>query len=618
MRILTTILLLISLNGSLFSQNWLQKRITSEQFNKAIEHYDDGRFATTDIILQKLLTKQTDDYFFPIQLLAMKTDFALGRFNEAKERGRLLVKNNTLLSESFMVMGDIFIEEGDIDAAFRMYLRSRQLKDINFSRIDQRLNKTILLNISPHAIEEQHLLVSGENETILLLAKSYNYLHSGQPDECAYLLINIDPLDVSETFYELYEQLQLASYQPGFETITFGVLLPLSGANSKSGTSFFRGLNQYVNQPDQKIKIAFQVEDCQSDPIKTIEAIARLEKNRQIYGIITALDKTNTLAAVNTVTHHSLPVFVVGDNEIPYSDIGKNIFQLSPDWKKLGQYTARWIGEYLDKDSVAVLAPNDSYGDVITDAFLTEMDALDRKVVVVERYTGKPENLEKQFKSFRQIAFNMITTENPYDELLGMSFDSLDALFDVNDDDYFGLTDDDIPESIKDSSKVILDKIQALYMPIHPNDLNYIGTQLPLYNLNTSFVGNYAWNQPDILVQDNIGPHLENMTILTHTKIPRQNQNEVERLTDKNEDYTMGFDIGGLLFSILNSGISNKSEFVQKLEQENFEGVAHTISFSPEDHTNQSLHILKIKNNTFSPIGVFAGDSAHLYIQQRP
>jgi len=80
----------------------------------------------------------------------------------------------------------------------------------------------------------------------------------------------------------------------------------------------------------------------------------------------------------------------------------------------------------------------------------------------------------------------------------------------------------------------------------------------------------------------------------------------------------MGFDIGGLLFSILNSGISNKSEFVQKLEQENFEGVAHTISFSPEDHTNQSLHILKIKNNTFSPIGVFAGDSAHLYIQQRP
>jgi len=42
----------------------------------------------------------------------MKTDFALGRFNEAKERGRLLVKNNTLLSESFMVMGDIFIERG--------------------------------------------------------------------------------------------------------------------------------------------------------------------------------------------------------------------------------------------------------------------------------------------------------------------------------------------------------------------------------------------------------------------------------------------------------------------------------------------------------------------------
>lgn len=611
MRIFTTIFLLFSLNEIVFSQNWLQQRIISDQFEKALEYYDAGQFVKTDHTLKKLLTKPTGDYFFPIQLIAMKTDFALGRLKEAKERGRLLVKNNTLLSESFMIMGDIFIEEGDIDVAFRMYLRSRQLKDNNYSRIDHRINKTILLNISPPAIEEQHLLLSGENEVILLLAKSYNYLHRGQPDECAYLLNDINPLDVPETYYDLYEQLKLASYQPGIETITFGVLLPLSGNNSNSGTSFFRGLNQSANQPDQTIKIAFQVEDSQSDPIKTIEAMTRLQKNRQLYGIITALDKTNALAAVNVIKQHSTPVFVVGDNEINYSDIGENIFQIQSDWMRLGRNAARWIGEYLDKDSVAILAPNDSYGDMIVDAFLIEMDALDRKVVAVERYTGKPENLEKQFQSFRKIAINMIPLENPYDEFLGMSFDSLDALFEVTDDDYFGLADEDVSEVIEDSSKVILDKIQALYMPIHPSDLNYIGTQLPLYNLNTSFVGNYAWNQPDILIQDNIGPHLENMTILTHTKNPRQDQNE-------NEDYTLGFDMGGFLFSILKSRVSNKSEFLQKLEQENYQGLAHNISFSPEDHANQSMHILKIKNNTFSPIGIFIGDSAHLYNQQRP
>lgn len=618
MRIFTTILLIISLNGNIFSQNWLQQLIISEQFEKALKHYDEGRFATAENMIQKLLKKPAGEHTFPIQLLAMKTNFALGRLDKAKELGKQLIKNNAFLSESFLVMGDIFIEEGDIDVAFRMYLRSRQLNEQDFIRIDLRLHKTILLKISPRAIEEQHLLVSGENELILFLAQAYNFLHDGNPDECAFVLSKIDPSDVPESFYKLYEELQLASYQIGVETVTFGVVLPLSGKNASSGISFLRGLHQSANRPDQTIKIAFQIEDNQSDLLETINAVKRLGKNRQIYGIITSLDKTKSLAAVNAMSHHSIPIFVAGGNEISYSEMGENVYQVQADWMRQGRYAARWIAENLGKDSVAVLAPADAFGEAITDAFLKEMDALNRKVVAVERYRGKPENLKKQFISLRRIAFNLIPPENPYDEYLGMSFDSLDALFDVSADDFFELNDDDENEEIKDSSKVILNTIQALYLPIHPNHLNYIGTQLPMYNLNTSLVGNYAWNQPRILALDNVGPHLENMTILSHKKIPQLDQSEDESLAGKNGDYLLGFDVSGMLISIMNSGISDKTEFVEKLEQEFFEGIAHTISFTPDDHSNQSMYILRIEDNKFLPIGIFVGDSIQLHIQQRP
>ncbi len=618
MKIFTTILFIFVLNGNVFGQNWLQQRIVSEQFEKALKHYDEGRFATAENMLQKLLKKPAGDHTFPILLLTMKTDFALGRLDKAKERGKQLIRSNAYLSESFLIMGDIFIEEGDIDVAFRMYLRSRQLEEQDFIRIDQRLHQTILLNISPRAVEEQHLLVSGENELILFLAQAYNFLHDGNPDDCAFVLSKIDPSEVPESFYKLYEELQIASYQLGIETVTFGVVLPLSGKNESSGTAFLRGLYQYANRPDQTIKIAFQIEDSQSDPLETIKAVERLGRNRQIYGIITSLDKTKTFAAVNAIGHHSIPVFVIGDNEISYSEIGDNIYQIQADWMRQGRYAARWIADNLGKDSVAVMAPTDAFGEAITDAFLKEMDALDRKVVAVERYTGKPENLKKQFQSLRRIAFNLIPPENQYDEYLGMSFDSLDALFDISADDFFELNDDDEKEEIKDSSVVILNTIQALYLPIHPSHLNYIGTQLPMYNLNTSLVGNYAWNQPLVLNQDNIGPHLETMTILSHKKIPQVDQTEDESLAGKNEDYLLGFDVSGMLVSILNSGISDKMEFVEKLEQEYFEGIAHTIYFTPDDHSNKSMHILQIKNNTFHPIGTFVGDSAQLYIQQRP
>jgi ABC-type branched-subunit amino acid transport system substrate-binding protein len=618
MKIFTTILLVILLTGNAFSQNWLQQRIVSEQFEKALKHYDEGRFATAENMLQKLLKKPAGDHTFPILLLAMKTNFALGRLDKAKELGKQLIKNKAFLSESFLIMGDIFIEEGDIDVAFRMYLRSRQLDKQDFIKIDQRLHQTILLNISPRAVEEQHLLVSGENELILLLAQAYNFLHDGNPDECAFVLSKINPSEVPESFYKLYEELQLASYQLGVETVTFGVVLPLSGKNASSGTTFLRGLYQYADRPDQTIKIAFQIEDNRSDPLETIKAVKRLGKNRQIYGIITSLDKTKSLAAVNAISDLSIPIFVTGGNEIAYSEISENVYQIQADWMRQGRYAARWIAENLGKDSVAVMTPNDTFGEVITDAFLKEMDVLDRKVVAVERYTGKPENLKKQFQALRQIAFNLIPPENPYDEYLGMSFDSADALFDISAADYFELNDDDENEEIKDSSKVILNTIQALYLPIHLSHLNYIGTQLPMYNLNTSLVGNYAWNQPRILAQDNVGPHLKNMTILSHKKIPEQDQSEEESLADENEDYLLGFDISGMLISILNSGILDKTEFVEKLEQEYYEGIAYTISFTPDDHSNQSVHILEIEDNKFLPIGIFVGDSVQLYIQQRP
>ena len=39
-----------------------------------------------------------------------------------------------------------------------------------------------------------------------------------------------------------------------------------------------------------------------------------------------------------------------------------------------------------------------------------------------------------------------------------------------------------------DSSKVELETIQALYIPIGIDELTYVGTQLPFYNLKTDIL----------------------------------------------------------------------------------------------------------------------------------
>ena len=47
-------------------------------------------------------------------------------------------------------------------------------------------------------------------------------------------------------------------------------------------------------------------------------------------------------------------------------------------------------------------------------------------------------------------------------------------------------SDDENKMDKKDSSKMELETIQAIYIPIGPDELTYVGTQLPFYNLKTN------------------------------------------------------------------------------------------------------------------------------------
>ena len=128
-------------------------------------------------------------------------------------------------------------------------------------------------------------------------------------------------------------------------------------------------------------------------------------------------------------------------------------------------------------------------------------------------------------------------------------------------------------------------------------------------------MGNLAWNQPDILVRDNVGPHLEGMTILSQKNAfsedgsPNQN---------KNDDYLIGYDMSGFITTICNSGITNRTEFITKLEQTEFDGMVYDIAFSPDSHTNSTMHILKCENRSFIPFGTFGADTVQFHVQQRP
>ena len=609
-RFMRNIVLILFLIVPVFSQNWFQSRLIQKQLDMAVEHFNEDRFATAETILNKLLEKPLGAYESTAKILLLKTTYALRKTDKTKDMGREFLQafpTDQYVKDVFLKFGDIFIDEENFGSAFRMYIRARTLAndDEFLTLIDERLIKTIQLNIAPEIISELLMVETvADQRTICTLAKAFNDIASGYPDECALTLYELHPEQVPVAYFDLYEKLLRASYRPPMTTVTVGVILPLTGDKMMAGNSFLRGMYkaiQSINYRNQKI--AFIIKDNRGSEIETIRAVNALESNPAVKAIIGPISTTNALVAANTVQGKNIPLLVPSSTQDGLASLGNNIYQLNSNLQMRGKIAARYVAKTLKLDSLAVLAPADKFGRALVDAFVKEADLLGKKIVAVEWYLGIPTDLKRQFKSLRKVAFSLVKNEESFDEYLGMEFDSLDFLFELSEEDLFDIPEDEDLEVLTASDSAVIDltTIQALYLPVHPEHLAYIGTQFPMYHFNTQVVGNESWLDLDVLNRSNIGPHMDGLAIIAGSY----------SVNIKDEIFQQALDCTKLLYFIFNNLDNGRISIAQRLSNlYEFHGDSEIVSFSNANpNLNTALQVLRYKDDQITKTGFFKGDS---------
>ena len=607
-RLVRNIILFLFFIVPVFSQNWFQSRLIQKQLDMAVEHFNEDRFATTETILNKLFEKPLGAYESTAKILLLKTTYALRKIQKTKEIGREFLQTfptDQSIKDVFLKFGDIFIDEENYGSAFRMYIRARSLAndDEFLALIDERLLQTIQLNIAPEIIAELLMVeTSTDQRTICTLANAFNDIASGYPDKCALTLYSLHPEQMPVAFYDLYENLLRASYEPPTTTVTVGVVLPLSGDNMMAGNSFLRGMYkaiQLINNRDQKI--ALIIKDNRGSEIETIRAVNALESNPAVKAIIGPISTTNALVAANTVQGKNIPLLVPSSTQDGLASLGSNIYQLNSNLQMRGKIAARYVAKTLKLDSLAVLAPADKFGHALVDAFVNEADLLGKKIVAVEWYSGTPTDLKRQFKSLRKVAFNLVKNEESFEEYLGMEFDSLDFLFELTDENLFDIPEDEEVLTAFDSAEIDLNTIQALYLPVHPEHLAYIGTQFPIYHFNTQVVGNESWQDLDVLNRRNIGPHMNGLAIIAGNY----------SVNIKDEIFQQALECTKLLHVIFNDNDNGRVSIAQRLSNlYEFHGDSKIVSFSNANpNLNTALQVLHYRDDQITKTGFFKGNS---------
>ncbi len=607
-----------------FGQNWVQNQRTEKLFKEAVSTYNLGKYATTETILNKIIDLNYKSFNEKSLLLLLKSQVALNKSDGAKQTAKIFFSKyptSRFLNHAMESIGDLFVNNSNYESAYRMYVRSKNLSNSNTYKIkiNSKLLKLIKINLSIKFIDELLIMETDlYSINIHYLAIAFSQIMNGTPDSAALTLAKIDPTFLPDMFSDLFEFLLRESYKPASPVMMIGLALPLSGSNSESGKAFLEGfmrgdnLNLYG-----KKRISILARDTRSNDIETIKIVSEFEKIDQLNAIVSPVNEILSLSLISALKNSDIPIILTNKQNGDLSLINDKTFFLNSDYATEGIVAAQYVINHLGLDSIAIIAPANKNIEMQVDAFVREVDRLGRKIVATEWYSGEPKNLKRQFSFLRQVGFRLEEKENEFDDALGMEIDSLDALFDVSVDDFFDLPE---PKTKKmtssDSSKVILSAIQAIYIPINFHDLEFIGPQIPMYNLDAKIIGNSSWKQLDILTKENIGPHLKGMSIVSSTIMPQIDSLTIE--SKELDDYQNGFNTSRLLTSINLSEISRTS-LKKSLSEIVFNDKGYSyIPSKVNKNVNSAFQLISFNGKKFIKEGVISIDTLSIVKLQNP
>ena len=582
-----------------------------QKFDIAVEHYKQGRYELSKKQFKNILINENSFSNPSTQLMIAKSNYRLGNYEEARVLALSIIRQfheSPYHSDVLILLGDISLSKGKPTDAFMNYLKARPyVEDVLYlNDIDERIYKCIGMGLNEETLEE---ILSIEknyfNRAIINLSKAYGAWVNGRGYDLEVIMDDIDTFHLPGYFSGIFGNLHDSKTSDLEKTLTIAIILPISGFEKEKGQAYLLGLSEYFSLKDNSYPLRFLVYDTKGSPSKVLQIIQELQANANIIcslGPITR-DEILCLSGFNS----KFPILIPKSNLSISPKISNSLLFLSPTPGTIAQRTAQFMIKELKLDKIAVISPADKQSKKITDNFINACYQLGVDPIAIEWYVEKPEDLSRQLKSLRRAAWNLFPEEKSKKIDRFLKIDSLDALFDVDVTDFFELPPDEEDKlNSRDSAKIILETIQGIYIPLRADELTYIGTQLPLYNLKSILVGNEQWLNLPLLNEPLIGPHVDGMYFLTDVSSALSN-NYQDVFTNY---YVLGREHAIYLDTFSKNGVKDRNSFFDKLQVKNiFHGKFISVMLDGKSNENRLSQIIKYTNSKIKRIGAYDGKS---------
>src|SRR5699024_6312059 len=361
-------------------------------FEEALSLYEEGDFAKAAVLFDRIHSDHA-------LLFAGKSYYNLEDYATAKNRLLTVQERNAnqLYGEAGYTLSLIHIKNTDFSdalaelwnlkkmkayttlAADSEQLYKNILKGLNFRQRLAIMNETdqdsLLFDLSQSAMGR----VSYEDAQILFtkMRKSVDEIPASQIEQLGQILED-------QSKYAILKERTDIEPLPGGETYKIGIALPAFAPGQREynvASGLYKGAmlaaEQFNASHSTRINFFFQNTGTQTDSTKqALEQFKDLEVNAVIGPLFSEQARTISRLAGQL----QKPIIAPLANAQNIAEKGGYVYQINPTFKVHGKVMARFADELLEDNKTAVLAQNNTVGELSAEAFRSETKKLDGMV----------------------------------------------------------------------------------------------------------------------------------------------------------------------------------------------------------------------------------------------
>ncbi|MBO8130148.1 MAG: penicillin-binding protein activator [Candidatus Marinimicrobia bacterium] len=621
------------------------------KFEDGVKFYNRGEYNRAYQLFDELrsIPSLKNKYYNASFLMAIKCNLRLGRYKEVIEEGLSFirsVKNSKYIDDLYYALGDAYLLLGIYDSSFVNYAKAVAYSD-NSILIDKASDMLSIISdfhLSLEKLEDLKDIATGPENAIIVLKLAEKYSDMGMDREGIKELKTVRK-EISEIlsdqyYRDIYDKIR-GSHDKKYY---IGVILPLSGDYAKIGNAILEGVKYSLIQFRRisDIDISFIIFDNNGDIYKTIHQMNYLARNNKVICVFGPVTSKNCIPAGVIANERKIPLITPTATDSRLTGLGRYIFQANVDYVNLGYMLAKYAVDVMKFKNVAVIAPLDMYGKEMADAFCEAFDFYGGNILTQQWYYGTPEDISEQLRRIRAIGLE-IARKN-FEKKLKFMADSLNALintpgslyynllFYINDSLYSYILGDSIVEmglkdvliytGLMDSAEFEIPKrdtldykittIDALFLPIHTSDMDYILPQVAYYNIQTFLLGDGNWY--DIYRLRRSKSYIKNLFFISdyyidEMKVSYRNMSvgfraKFGKYPGRFQLY--GYDTMNAILSSINEKDVSRESLRDRLNELNlFRGISRNISFTGNrPRVNNSSFILRFDGEKVEPVAI--------------